>query len=153
MENLNGYGCESFPHSPPLSSPLAVKAPPAHRFGVTGDLTQRAVYMLMHLIFGVVTMGLATIYWHSFIAVSHPVAPALPPRARASPAIAARGRLLARLRSRRASAPQHTAFLLTILTASIYNAAGYYFTVFSQRYEKGVDEQIKQAQLEPPKGC
>ena len=75
------------------------------------------------------------------------------PRARASPAIAARGRLLARLRSRRASAPQHTAFLLTILTASIYNAAGYYFTVFSQRYEKGVDEQIKQAQLEPPKGC
>ena len=36
----------------------------------------------------------------------------------------------------------HTAFVLAILTASIWNASGYYFSVFAQRYEKQLAEKI-----------
>jgi hypothetical protein len=58
-------------------------------------LYKKAVYMLMHLAMGVVTCGLATLFWHSRVA--------------------------------------HSAFLLAICGASVWNAAGFYFTVFAQR--------------------
>ena len=40
-------------------------------FALTGarhELIKRALYMGMHLLFGVTTMSLATLYWHSFAA-------------------------------------------------------------------------------------
>jgi len=80
------------------------------RSGVAGPLAQRAVYMSVHLVFGMVTMGLATIYWYSYFA--------------------------------------HSAFLVTIFAASVYNAAGYYFTVFAQRYEREVAETVSKAKFQ-----
>ena len=35
-----------------------------------GDLAKRAVYMLSHLLFGVLTMSLAALHWHSYVAHS-----------------------------------------------------------------------------------
>lgn len=63
--------------------------------GATSELAKKALYMMMHLLFGVVTMGLALSFWYSPIA--------------------------------------HTAFILAICGASVWNASGYYFTVFAQR--------------------
>ena len=42
-------------------------------FALTGarhELSKRAVYMGSHLLFGVITMALATLHWHSFVAHS-----------------------------------------------------------------------------------
>jgi hypothetical protein len=58
-------------------------------------LYKKAVYMMMHLAMGIVTCGLATLFWHSRVA--------------------------------------HSTFILAICGASVWNAAGFYFTVFAQR--------------------
>ena len=45
----------------------------AKGFALTGarhDLAKRAVYMLSHLLFGVLTMSLAALHWHSYVAHS-----------------------------------------------------------------------------------
>jgi hypothetical protein len=42
----------------------------------------------------------------------------------------------------------HSAFLVTIFAASVYNAAGYYFTVFAQRYEREVAETVSKAKFQ-----
>ena len=75
--------------------------------GISAPLAQRAVYLMLHLLFGMVTMAIAVLHWYSMVA--------------------------------------HTAFLVTVCTATVYNAATYYFSVFAQRYEAGVDNIVEKA--------
>jgi hypothetical protein len=44
----------------------------------------------------------------------------------------------------------HTLFVLAICLASVWNASGYYFTVFTQRYEAGLSSQVAKAVPAPP---
>lgn len=61
-------------------------------------LIKKAVYISLHLVFGVLTMALACVFWYSFWA--------------------------------------HMVFLGAICTASVWNAASFYFEAFSPKYDK-----------------
>ena len=60
-------------------------------------LIKKAVYISLHLVFGILTMSLACVFWYNHNA--------------------------------------HFAFLVAISTASVWNAATFYFDAFSRKYD------------------